>query len=184
MAGTSPANKVGIGQIIANRALGRHAAVTRQIKGKIEQRLVAAWPTDKGQADRAAADRSGRDIHLRQARYPGGAGEPHDACAEIFKLAADISILGAMLGDVGSTRTVPGPAICRMWSRAFSTALRAESACALVTVDANCMRSRTPGPIFGLRSVINVPKVCQVSWACKIRNASRQGSNPSGAILP
>ena len=40
---------------------------------------------------------------------------------------------------------------------------RAASACDLVTVAANSMRSRTPGPILGFWAVTNSPNVCQVS---------------------
>ena len=52
--------------------------------------------------------------------------------------APEISIFGAMLGAVGSARTVPGTTICRIWSRALLTTSRDASACALVTVEAVC----------------------------------------------
>src|SRR5262245_28825342 len=77
--------------------------------------------------------------------------------------APEASILGAILGEVGNARTVPDVAISRMCSRALAITSRFASAWDFVTVEANAIRSRTPGPILGFWVVINWPKVCQVS---------------------
>src|SRR5262249_59754179 len=56
------------GSVKAQNASRRHAAVTRQFTGKIQERLISARPANEGQAHWASVDRPCRDAHFRQAR--------------------------------------------------------------------------------------------------------------------
>ena len=94
-----------------------------------------------------------------------------------------VSVSGAMQGAVGKARIVPCGTMLRIWSRACAMMRRAASASSLETFEENSMRSRMPGPIFGLWFSTKLPKVSHTSRPWMVRNASRHASKPCGAIF-
>ena len=65
--------------------VGHAADVAREPHRQIEQRFIAAVPSDEGEADRAAGDRTHRQGDLRQSAQSGKTGQPHDADAKRFQ---------------------------------------------------------------------------------------------------